>query len=133
METMLYTVSEVAAILKCNPNMVHKLRKSGLLPFLKLGYYKCRREALEEFLRKHEGYDVTDPYDVITLEESEERERQKREAEKEEKKNRKKEKRKEKQPPKSEESAAVENDIGCDEIDGDMCDRVFGTSEDATS
>ncbi len=67
MEPMLYTVSEVAKILKCNQNTVHKLRKSGLLPFLKLGLFKCRKEALEEFLRKHEGYDVTDPYNVVPL------------------------------------------------------------------
>ena len=71
MEPMLYTVPEVAQIIKCNVGQVHKLRKSGVLPMLKLGQYKCRREALEEFLKKHEGYDVTDPYNIVPLAENE--------------------------------------------------------------
>lgn len=64
MEDMVYTVSEVADILKCNVNFVHKLRKSGVLPFLKLGQYKCRKVALEKFLATYEGKDVTDPNDI---------------------------------------------------------------------
>jgi hypothetical protein len=35
---------------------------------MKLGQYKCRREALEEFLRKAEGYDVSDPFNIVPLE-----------------------------------------------------------------
>lgn len=68
MEPMLYTVPEVAKILKCNASRVYALNKAGLLPFLKLGQYKCRREALEEFLKRYEGYDVSDPYNVVPLE-----------------------------------------------------------------
>ena len=68
MEQMLYTVPEVAEILKCNQTRVHNLRKAGLIPFMKLGQYKCRREALEEFLRKAEGYDVSDPFNIVPLE-----------------------------------------------------------------
>lgn len=67
MEPMLYTVQEVAKILKCNPSRVYELKKAGLLPFLKLGQLKCRREAVEEFLRKYEGYDVSDPYNIVPL------------------------------------------------------------------
>jgi hypothetical protein len=48
-------------------DFVHKLRKSGLLPFIKLGSYKVRKEALEEFLNKHEGHDLTDPFNVKGL------------------------------------------------------------------
>ena len=29
---------------------------------------KCRREAVEEFLRKYEGYDVSDPNNIVPLE-----------------------------------------------------------------
>ena len=61
MEDMVYTVSEVADILKCNVNYVHKLRRSGVLPFLKLGQYKCRKVALEKFLATYEGKDLTNP------------------------------------------------------------------------
>ena len=67
MEDMLYTVAEVAEILKCNVNYVHKLRKAGVLPFLKLGQYKCRKAALEKFLATYEGKDVTDPYNIVDL------------------------------------------------------------------
>lgn len=45
MEPMLYTVKEVAQILKCNATRVYGLKDAGLLPFLKLGQLKCRREA----------------------------------------------------------------------------------------
>ena len=37
MEPMLYTVKEVAQILKCNATRVYGLKDAGLLPFLKLG------------------------------------------------------------------------------------------------
>lgn len=67
MEPMLFTAPEVAEILKCNVNKVHELRKAGVLPFLKLGQYKCRREALEDFLKKYEGCDVTDPANIVPL------------------------------------------------------------------
>ena len=64
---VLFTVKEVSELLKCNVDYVHKLRKSGLLPFLKLGSYKCRKQALEEFLAKYEGQDLTDPFNVREL------------------------------------------------------------------
>lgn len=67
MEPILYTAKEVAELLKTNVDYVHKLRKAGLLPFLKLGSYKCRKEALEEFLAVHEGLDLTDPQHVRLL------------------------------------------------------------------
>lgn len=56
-----YTVKEVAEILQCNQDYVHKLRKSGQIKFMKLGHYKVREEELERFLRDAEGYDMTDP------------------------------------------------------------------------
>ena len=67
MEPILYTVPEVAKLLKTNQDYVHKLRKTGLLPFLKLGQYKCRKESLEKFLADHEGEDLTDPMNVRQL------------------------------------------------------------------
>ena len=64
---ILYTVSETAKLLKTNPDYVHKLRKSGVLPFMKLGSYKVRKEALDEFLKECEGKDLTNPYDIKDL------------------------------------------------------------------
>jgi excisionase family DNA binding protein len=65
---MLYTVKEVSEILKTNVDYVHKLRKSGLLPFIKLGSYKVRKESVEEFLKVYEGKDLTDPFNIKGLE-----------------------------------------------------------------
>lgn len=71
-EEMLYTVEEVAEILKTNVNYVYSLRKAGLLRFLKIGRLKCRRSTLEAFLAEYEGKDLTDPYDVKELAEEKE-------------------------------------------------------------
>ena len=67
MEDVLYTVAEVAKLIKTNTNYVYELIKKGFLPALKLGSYKVRRAALLEFLEKYEGYDLTNPYEVKKL------------------------------------------------------------------
>ena len=67
MPDVLHTVKEVAELLKTNIDYVHKLRKAGLLPFLKIGQYKVRKQALELFLERYEGKDLTDPFDVKEL------------------------------------------------------------------
>ncbi len=66
-EKILYTVKEVAALLRTNVDYVHKLRKSGKLKFIKLGQYKVRKETLQKFLQDNEGYDLTDPTDVVRI------------------------------------------------------------------
>lgn len=68
MEEMLYTVPEVAAILKTNTDYVYALQKSGLLRFMKLGRLKCRKSTLEQFLEKYEGYDLSDPMNIKSIE-----------------------------------------------------------------
>lgn len=60
----LYTLPEVARLLGTNDDYVQKLRKSGLLKCLQLGFYKVRREELERFLRENEGKDLRDPFNV---------------------------------------------------------------------
>lgn len=72
MEEMLFTVQEVADILKTNVSYVYKLQQSGLIRFMKIGRLKCRKSSLEEFLAKYDGYDLTDPFDVKELEKVEE-------------------------------------------------------------
>ena len=64
---VLYTVKEVAELLKTNIDYVHKLRKAGILPFIKLGQYKVRKQSLELFLERYEGKDLTDPFNVKEL------------------------------------------------------------------
>ena len=65
--SILYTVKEVAEILKTNVAYVHKLRQSGKLRFLKIGQFKVRKETLESFLKELEGYDITDPFKIVPL------------------------------------------------------------------
>lgn len=64
---VLYTVKEVAELLKTNIDYVHKLRKARILPFMKLGQYKVRKQSLELFLEEYEGKDLTDPFNVKEL------------------------------------------------------------------
>ena len=64
MEEMLYTVQEIAKILKTNAAYVYKLKKAGLLKFMKIGSLKCRKSTLEEFLAKYDGKDITDPFNI---------------------------------------------------------------------
>lgn len=66
-EKMLFTVAEVAKIIKTNEDYVHRLRRAGILKFMKLGSFKVRKETLEQFLKKYEGYDVTDPFNIKQL------------------------------------------------------------------
>lgn len=64
MEDMLYTVQEVAAILKTNVEYVYKLHNTGLLKFMKIGRLKCRKSTLMAFLEQYDGMDITDPTDI---------------------------------------------------------------------
>lgn len=70
MNEVLYTVSETAKLLKTNPNYVYSLIKFGFLPALKLGSMKIRREAIDEFLKKYEGLDLTNLKNIKELERS---------------------------------------------------------------
>ncbi|MCI7767923.1 MAG: helix-turn-helix domain-containing protein [Oscillospiraceae bacterium] len=54
-DKMIYTVKEVSEIIHTNPAYVYSLIKSGLLPALKLGSYKIRKTALQNFLEDNEG------------------------------------------------------------------------------
>jgi excisionase family DNA binding protein len=67
METMLYSVSEVSKILHTNVHYVYSLIHAGVLPALKLGGLKIRREALVKFLAENEGNDLTDPTNICKL------------------------------------------------------------------
>lgn len=60
MEEYLYTVEEVAAILKVNKNTVYDLIRNGLLIALKLGRLKVTRTTLLKFLKDFDGKDLSD-------------------------------------------------------------------------
>ena len=67
----LYTVKEVAKIMKVNVHRVYDLIHTGLLPALKLGSIKIRKESLEDFLRKYDGMDLTDLNNICSIVENE--------------------------------------------------------------
>lgn len=69
MDDVLYSVNEVAKMLKIGKNRVYDLIHAGLLPVLKIGGMKVRKKTVEEFLDKYEGYDLSDPYNVQPLNE----------------------------------------------------------------
>ena len=66
-EKLLYTVKEASATLGVNVHIVYDLIKKGLLPALKLGSLKIRRESLEEFIKKYEGMDLSDLNNIKEL------------------------------------------------------------------
>lgn len=63
----LYTVKEAAKIMKVNVHKVYDLIHARLLPALKLGSIKIRKESLEEFLRKYDGMDLTDLDNICSV------------------------------------------------------------------
>lgn len=63
----LYTVKEVSKILKVNVHKVYELINSGLLPALKVGSIKIRRESLLRFLEENDGNDLTDTSNVVKM------------------------------------------------------------------
>lgn len=69
-EDLLFTVSEAAKLMKVGRNNIYALINAGVLPVLKLGSYKIRRTALEEFAKRYEGYDLSDPNNITKLRES---------------------------------------------------------------
>jgi excisionase family DNA binding protein len=67
LDDTLYTVKEVAKIIRTTPGYVYELVKKGYLPALKLGSLKIRRQTLCNFLERSEGKDMSDLDDVKTL------------------------------------------------------------------
>lgn len=58
MDKIVYTVSEVAEILKVNKNYVYDLIRNKKLKALKLNSYRIRHESLIEFLEQNDGQEV---------------------------------------------------------------------------
>jgi excisionase family DNA binding protein len=66
-EKILYTVKEVSELIHTNQAYVYSLIKAELLPVLKLGSYKIRRESLHKFLADFEGKDLTKPNEIAII------------------------------------------------------------------
>ena len=64
---MLYTVKETAATLGVNVHLVYNLIRKGLLPTMKLGSLKIRKETLEEFVSTYEGKNLSDLDNIVLM------------------------------------------------------------------
>lgn len=60
LDDTLYTVVDVARILKTSKNRVYSLINAGILPALSLGGWKVRKTSLCKFLEEYDGCDLTD-------------------------------------------------------------------------
>ena len=49
---MLYTVSEVAKLLKVNKNFVYKIINNGELEAVRIGSIKVRKDAVERYIER---------------------------------------------------------------------------------
>ena len=54
-----FTVAETAEILRCSEGFVRRILTCGLMRYMKIGDIKIRSEALDEFLERFDGEDVT--------------------------------------------------------------------------
>lgn len=60
-------MKEVSELFHTNQAYVYTLIRTGLLPALKLGSYKVRKEALFAFLEANEGKNLNDPHNVRNI------------------------------------------------------------------
>ena len=67
MQDALLNVEETAKLLGTNKNFTYELMNAGLLPYLKMKSKKVRRESINEFLKKYDGWDLSDPYNPKRL------------------------------------------------------------------
>ena len=59
-EKLLYSVKELKSVLGIGEANIYQIIHAGLLPYLNLGGMKVRKVAVEEFVAKYEGYDLSD-------------------------------------------------------------------------
>ena len=65
----LYTVAEVAQILKVNKNAVYDLIRNGYLKTIKYGVIKIPSTEIEGFIAKWTGYDLSNLESPMKIEE----------------------------------------------------------------
>ena len=63
---LLYTISEVAKLLKVNKNYVYALINGGYIRSIKLGCRKITRKALLDFLEEYDGSEFDESVNTIS-------------------------------------------------------------------
>ena len=67
MQDALLNVEETAKLLGTTKHFTYELMNAGLLPYLNMKSKKVRRESINEFLKKYDGWDLSDPYNPKRL------------------------------------------------------------------
>ncbi len=66
-EEILLSIPETAKLLRTQPTVIRSLVKANKLKALKLGDTKIRRSEIDRFLKESEGFDLTDPFNIVSL------------------------------------------------------------------
>lgn len=64
---VVYTIQELADVLKTSRRTATQLVKSGLIHAIKIGSTKVPAKEVDRFLEANVGKDLTDPYNVVDL------------------------------------------------------------------
>ena len=64
---VVYTIQELADVLKTSRASITKLIHAGVLHGLKLGSMKVPAKEVDRFLSEYTGKDVTDPENIVDI------------------------------------------------------------------
>ena len=59
-----YSVKEISQLLHTNAALIYRFIELGLLPAIKLGSFRVRKQALDQFLVDYEGLDLSNPEEI---------------------------------------------------------------------
>ena len=61
---VVYSVKEISQLLHTNAALIYRFIELGLLPAIKLGSLRVRKQALDRFLVDYEGLDLSNPEEI---------------------------------------------------------------------
>ena len=61
---VVYSVKEISQLLNTNAALIYRFIELGLLPAIKLGSLRVRKQALDQFLVDYEGLDLSNPEEI---------------------------------------------------------------------
>lgn len=61
---VVYSVKEISQLLHTDAALIYRFIELGLLPAIKLGSLRVRKQALDQFLVDYEGLDLSNPEEI---------------------------------------------------------------------
>lgn len=61
---VVYSVKEISQLLHTNAALIYRFIELGLLPAIKLGSLRVRKQAIDQFLVDYEGLDLSNPEEI---------------------------------------------------------------------